>query len=1649
MAFGKRLQLEYKDVNSIDSRLEVWQEGFVGNTTFRNYADNEVATELAKGDSSSKRLPVVYGSQITLFFDAEIDYEFLDFFTSNSRKNKILFYKAKKLVHVSFAEADTWTESLYAAPYEVSLTGYDGLGLLKDEDFKDANKDPYEGDMTPLEILTLILGKTGLDLPINTKVSYRPSGASTLEDALTQVKKDVVIYRDLSCYEVLEQLFQGCRIFQTDGEWWVISNDNWGNDTISCFHYLSDGTASGTALYTTAIENWWMEGEGKLGYLPGLKQLELKQDYGYKANLLNNGNFVALKNGSLEGWTAVNTTVEQRSLDDKGNKYILIRGQEDISDGSWDTDNLSKYLVSQPFKVYQTNSIPTLSLSYALMGSGGIAHMYFNVQLDGDDGNRYTLKAYVTPEKELGYEWIQTNTRTGVPCSAKANEFGSIFNERWEVLRVAVEAKPYDEVPSNFKSLDLSIKEGIPVSGNLSILLFTADTADNRIAGTCFKDVGLKFTDENEEEFPTDTGKILINDLDNNYVPESIAFLNGDLPAIDNRLVIYDGGFYLNDGTDTPTTLWTLDNAEGAYTYVELVGRLVAAEMRFARQTYELSLADVSPGQGVIIEHQHNSNRLFLEAGITYNDSMNRIEGRYVELMPFTLDAFTVAETVNYEKSSGSSSSGSGDKLINTDERVGLMTENFEKTGPAGHLLDQYFETEVDTETGRILVRPRVRLIHDKVVERTLPIATGDNAIAIGEGTTADVMRQITLGSFNTAVAGSTDTWVDTDPLLIVGNGTSDLSRSDALRIYKSGYTTLSNALKIGQFGWGLNNPEEGVLSFDAVNGLRNYYQAAWLPLGVQTTAITWDTATGNFTLQQNRELDDLTINLDGRYSPLNHTHDDRYYTKGQVNALPISTFANDAGYITSSSLHSPVSLTSDDPSILSLTGQDLTFVSSNLAKLDETNNFSKKQTITVAGDGVEILKFNTERAWCFKQISTGSSSSLRLADLAGFKQFQIYDEGTDKPIATFQANAPLNFYYSGINQLSVGNGYVSANSYRISGTSLLLSSLKSGSIGAAGTFLKSIGTTSTPVWASLSSSDLSDHSNIAFVNTQNSFTEEQRIKKELPGQTLLLEIENTGLTGGSSVSVKNQMNEFFFGVDGAGDFRIRNQTNATTFFRADGVTNDIVLSASFDASSYLLSGTEVISSTLDFLGVNQTLSGSLQFVDASTSLSKDASNNLTFADAVTGTKTLAELAAGGASPWTSDANGINYQTGNVAVGANSDSFSKLYVNQPSSGQIGLKVNGGASSEGIYVNSGNTAFNSLLYLENYNSAVTALDVRATGEIYAYALPSATATDVLYYDPSTGKITHGAAGGGGGTSYTAGDGIEINSGEIGLNIYYGLSTLGNPSTSHYFPIENSTGSTFKISIADLASLIGGGGGTVYTGGTGINVDELNAINLDIASLATASPTSDGSVIAFYDNVSSVHRKMSLAELKLALNVGDAVTIQTRPVSTTAPSNGQALVWNGSQYAPTTVGGTSYWNSSTYGIYYNSGNIGVGTSAQSGYSIYATGAIKGSEIYRGSSRELKYDIQDYTGNALDLLRQTSICTYKLKEDGSFGIGFIAEDTHPWLSGEKQKEHIFGNHLGVLTKAIQEEDQEIRQLKQRVYDLENELKQLRDER
>lgn len=74
-------------------------------------------------------------------------------------------------------------------------------------------------------------------------------------------------------------------------------------------------------------------------------------------------------------------------------------------------------------------------------------------------------------------------------------------------------------------------------------------------------------------------------------------------------------------------------------------------------------------------------------------------------------------------------------------------------------------------------------------------VATGNYSTTLGDQTVGRAFASLTIGRFNDSIITSNPTsWVSADPLFIIGNGTSDAARNNALVVLKNGSTGLGTS---------------------------------------------------------------------------------------------------------------------------------------------------------------------------------------------------------------------------------------------------------------------------------------------------------------------------------------------------------------------------------------------------------------------------------------------------------------------------------------------------------------------------------------------------------------------------------------------------------------------------------------------------------------------------------------------------------------------------------------------------------------------------------------------------------------------------------------------------------------------------------------
>lgn len=93
----------------------------------------------------------------------------------------------------------------------------------------------------------------------------------------------------------------------------------------------------------------------------------------------------------------------------------------------------------------------------------------------------------------------------------------------------------------------------------------------------------------------------------------------------------------------------------------------------------------------------------------------------------------------------------------------------------------------------------------------SLALASGDLSTAMGHFTIAKSLESFAIGRFNdTTGVSSGSAWIDNDPLFIIGNGTTDVNRHNALVVYKDGNMILKNPTTVTVNPAGFTVPVSG-----------------------------------------------------------------------------------------------------------------------------------------------------------------------------------------------------------------------------------------------------------------------------------------------------------------------------------------------------------------------------------------------------------------------------------------------------------------------------------------------------------------------------------------------------------------------------------------------------------------------------------------------------------------------------------------------------------------------------------------------------------------------------------------------------------------------------------------------------------------------
>jgi hypothetical protein len=189
------------------NQIEIAELGYNGEVYLRNLGNG--GAQLLKDEGEG-----IQGKSLTFAIKSTVDYEFIDMTVSNYRKNKVTYTKNGNIEFVGFLVQNQHTEPYRSAPYTVTLTALDGLGLLKNVTFTDIGVQTVFRTLDACISLSYVFLKYWV-------VSSLKEDTQTGTDGWLQAEINTAQFDGMTCYDVIQKILVGfgAYIEQTNGVW--------------------------------------------------------------------------------------------------------------------------------------------------------------------------------------------------------------------------------------------------------------------------------------------------------------------------------------------------------------------------------------------------------------------------------------------------------------------------------------------------------------------------------------------------------------------------------------------------------------------------------------------------------------------------------------------------------------------------------------------------------------------------------------------------------------------------------------------------------------------------------------------------------------------------------------------------------------------------------------------------------------------------------------------------------------------------------------------------------------------------------------------------------------------------------------------------------------------------------------------------------------------------------------------------------------------------------------------------------------------------------------------------------------------------------------------------------------------------------------
>jgi hypothetical protein len=318
-----RYFLRYFDVIDIEHRLDIYDDDFVGDAL---QVDGNVTLTYSETDNP---LEAIRGQGLRVELEANTELTFNNLWSDDEKTFRVEYKRDNVTLFNGWLNPEGFFESYVNTNWIVTFDCIDGLGYLKDLSFiEDATGLLITGRKTYLELISLALIRTGLQLKINTNIDIYYTGLSNSVDILANVYANSERYvKDdgetiMSCDEVLRDILEpfGAVLTSLNGEWYIYKpNQLFLNSTATFYTYTYLGVPFGTPTIeldlSQVIGSDWKGSavhhcneNQTLRNVSSIGAYRINYKYGLAQSLLINNMLFSSDGIVMDGWDVIDNT---------------------------------------------------------------------------------------------------------------------------------------------------------------------------------------------------------------------------------------------------------------------------------------------------------------------------------------------------------------------------------------------------------------------------------------------------------------------------------------------------------------------------------------------------------------------------------------------------------------------------------------------------------------------------------------------------------------------------------------------------------------------------------------------------------------------------------------------------------------------------------------------------------------------------------------------------------------------------------------------------------------------------------------------------------------------------------------------------------------------------------------------------------------------------------------------------------------------------------------------------------------------------------------------------------------------------------------------------------------------------------------------